>query len=88
MLSAPAHMPAITVVNFGDGLADPDLILGTGIRTLSANNCGRPVWAANVMTGTSPAHDTRWSSSKTADDAMNLWDTCTGSAFLTWPIDA
>jgi hypothetical protein len=37
-------MPAITVVNFGDGLADPDLILGTGIRTLSANNCGRPVW--------------------------------------------
>ena len=88
MLSAPAHMPAITVVNFGDGLADPDLILGTGIRILSANNCGRPVWAANVMTGTSPAHDTRWSSSKTADDAMNLWDTCTGSAFLNWPIDA
>src|SRR6478609_8113366 len=80
MLSAPAHMPAITVVNFGDGLADPDLILGTGIRILSANNCGRPVWAANVMTGTSPAHDTRWSSSKTADDAMNLWDTCIGSA--------
>ena len=28
MLSAPAHMPAITVASFGAGLADPDLILG------------------------------------------------------------
>ena len=28
MLSAPAHMPAITVVSFGAGLADPDLIFG------------------------------------------------------------
>src|SRR6476659_8959904 len=36
------------------------------------------------MTGTSPAHDTRWSSSKTADAEVNLWDTCTGSAFLNW----
>jgi hypothetical protein len=43
MLSAPTHMPAITVVSFGDGLADPDLILGTGMSILSANNWGRPV---------------------------------------------
>ena len=43
MLSAPAHMPAITVVSFGDGLADPDLILGAGIQTLSASSVGRPV---------------------------------------------
>jgi hypothetical protein len=27
------------------------------------------------MTGTSPAHDTRWSSSKTAADTAKLWDT-------------
>ncbi len=59
MLPAPAHMPAITVVSFGDGLADPDLILGTGISILSANKCGRPVWVASVITGTNPAHDTR-----------------------------
>ena len=29
MLSAPAHMPAITVANFGAGLADPEAILGS-----------------------------------------------------------
>ncbi|CKH17956.1 Uncharacterised protein [Mycolicibacterium smegmatis] len=83
MLSAPTHMPAITVVSFGDGFAEPDLIFGAGMEILSANNFGSPVWAANVITGTSPAHDTRWASSKTADDTANLWDTCTGSAFLT-----
>ena len=59
MLSAPAHMPAITVVSFGDGLADPDLILGSAMSILSANSVGSPVWAASVITGTSPAHDTR-----------------------------
>ena len=40
--------------------------------------------AANVITGTSPAHDTRLSSSNTAESAANLCDTCTGSAFLNW----
>jgi hypothetical protein len=29
MQSAPAHIPAITVLSFGAGLADPDLILGS-----------------------------------------------------------
>src|SRR4029078_8091444 len=33
------------------------------------------------ITGTSPAHDTRLSSSNTAESAMKLCDTCTGSAF-------
>ena len=84
MLSAPAHMPAITVVSFGAGLADPDLILGTAMSILSANSVGSPVWAASVITGTSPAHDTRWSSSNTADAGVNLCDTCTGSAFPHW----
>jgi hypothetical protein len=59
MQSAPAHIPAITVLSFGAGLADPDLILGSAY----------------------PAHDTRCSSSNTADSAANLCDTCTGSAF-------
>src|SRR6185312_710076 len=81
MLSAPTHIPAITVVNFGAGLAEPDSILGAGMQILSANNRGSPVWAASVITGTKPAHDTRLSSSKTADADMKVCDTCTGSAF-------
>ena len=85
MLSAPAHIPAISVASFGAGLADPDLILGSQMQILSASSCGRPVWAATVITGTRPAHDTRWSSSKRADAEVNLCDTCTGSAFLNWP---
>ena len=84
MQSAPAHMPAMTVLSFGAGLAAPDLILGSAMTTLSRNSCGKAVWAARVITGTNPAQDTRWSSSKTADDTAKLWDTFTGSAFLTW----
>jgi L-cystine uptake protein TcyP (sodium:dicarboxylate symporter family) len=80
ILSAPTHIPAITVVSFGYGLADPDAILGAAILILSANNYGRPVLVASVITGTNPAHDTRRSSSNTADEATKLWDTCTGSA--------
>ncbi|KMO80307.1 hypothetical protein MCHLDSM_01697 [Mycolicibacterium chlorophenolicum] len=52
-------MPAISVANFGAGLADPDLILGSGMLILSASSLGKPLWAASVMTGTSPAHNTR-----------------------------
>ena len=59
MLSAPAHIPAITVASFGAGFADPDLIFGAGMKILSANRFGRPVCSASVITGTSPAHDTR-----------------------------
>ena len=81
MQSAPAHMPAISVASFGAGFADPDLILGALMRTLPASNRASPVCSANVITGTSPAHDTRLSSSNTADSAANLCETCTGSAF-------
>ena len=59
MLSAQAHIAAITVASFGDGLAEPDLIRGSAIRTLPATRSDRPVWAASAITGTSPAHDTR-----------------------------
>ncbi len=60
-------MLAINVANFGAGLADPDLILGSPIWILSANSVGKPVWAAKVITGTNPAHDTRWSSLKAGE---------------------
>ncbi len=82
MLSAPAHMPAIRVASFGAGLAAPDLILGAAMWTFSPTARASPVCSASVITGTSPAHDTRLSSSNTADSAANLCDTCTGSAFL------
>ena len=42
MLSAPAHIPAIRVASFGAGLADPDLIRGSAIRTFSPSRCDKP----------------------------------------------
>src|SRR6476620_5791604 len=80
MLSAPAHIPATRVANFGAGFAAPDLIRETLIRTVSASRRASPVCWANVITGTSPAHDTRLSSSNTAESPLNLCDTFTGSA--------
>ena len=80
MLSAPAHIPAITVVSFGAGFAAPDLIRGVVIDTFSSMSCGSPVCSASPSTGTSPADDTRLSSSKRAEPAANLWDTRTESA--------
>ena len=79
MLSAPAHIPAITVVSFGAGLADPDLILGSACDLV--DNRESPVWAAKLITGTSPAHDTDAHHRTPPTSAANLCDTCTGSAF-------
>src|SRR6476661_9319702 len=84
MLSAPAHIPAINVLSFRAGFADPDLILGTAIRTFSERSCASPVCSANRITATNPAHDTRLSSSNATDSAANLCETCTGSAFPNW----
>ena len=82
MLSAPAHIPAITPTSFGTGFAAPDLTRGVLIDTFSAMICGSRVCAASSSSGTSPACDTRLSSSKRAEPAVNLWDTRTESAFL------
>ena len=41
MLSAPAHIPAISVASFGAGLAAPDLILGSAMWTFSASSAGK-----------------------------------------------
>ena len=82
MLSAPAHIPAITLSSFGAGFAEPDLIRGALIDTFSAMICGSRVCSASPSSGTSPACDTRLSSSKRAEPAVNLWDTRTESAFL------
>jgi hypothetical protein len=84
MLSAPAHIPAINVASFGAGFADPDLIRGAAIDTFSANTSTSPVCSANLITGTNPASDTRFSSSNIADSAATLCEPCTRSALLNW----
>ena len=86
MLAAPVHIPSITPDTFGAGLAAPDLIRAVVIDTFSARICGSRVWSASPSSGTSPARDTRLSSSKRAELAVNLWETRTESAFLE-PVD-
>jgi hypothetical protein len=78
------RIPATSVLSFGAGFADPDLIRGALMRTLSASRPRSPVCSANVITGTNPLHDTRLPSSSTADSEANLYETCTGSAFPNW----
>lgn len=82
MLSAPAHIPAITPNSLGAGFAEPDRIRDVSNDTFSAMISGNRVCSASPSTGTSPAYDTRLSSPKRAEPAVNLWDTLTGSAFL------
>ena len=82
MLSAPAHIPAITSTSLGTGFAAPDLIRDVLIDTVSARISGSRVCSASPSSGTSPASDTRLSSSKRAEPAVNLWETRTESASL------
>jgi hypothetical protein len=82
MLSAPAHIPPITLSSFGTGFAAPERIRGVVIETFSAMISGNRVCSASPSRGTSPAYDTRLSSSKRAEPGVNLWETRTESAFL------
>src|SRR4051794_502947 len=59
MLSAPAHIPAITPNSLRAGFAAPDLIRDVLIDTFSATSCGSWVCSASPSSGTSPACDTR-----------------------------
>ena len=88
MQSAPAHMPAISVASFGAGLADPDLILRLRDVDLLGEQTGRPVCSASAITGTNPAHDTRWSSSNTAEAAGSYATLAPEVPFRTGPIIA
>lgn len=82
MRSAPAHIPAITLISLGTGFAAPDRIRGVVIDTFAAMISGSRVCWASPSIGTNPAHDTRLSLSKRAESVVNLWDTRTGNAFL------
>jgi hypothetical protein len=66
MLSAPAAIPATIEVSFGVALAAPDFTRSLVNRTCSSSSWDRPACSANSINGTSPACDTRLSSSKTA----------------------
>ncbi len=68
MESAPATIPATSAVTFDPALAP--LSLGT-VRRSSAST-RRPAASASATTGTRPADDTRFGSSKTADIAADV----------------
>jgi phage terminase large subunit-like protein len=55
MLSAPAHIPPITVSSFGIGFAAPDRIRGVVIDTFSPMISGSRVCSASPSRGNSPA---------------------------------
>src|SRR5665648_662346 len=68
MVSAPATIPATRAATFTPGFepADP------GTRTWAATRSCNPARSAKAITGTRPAHDTRFGSSK---PAQRLWQT-------------
>jgi hypothetical protein len=55
-------MPPISAVTFAGAFAVPGPV---NVRRCSSNSC-RPARSASVSTGTNPAHDTKFGSSKTA----------------------
>src|SRR6266487_1650582 len=83
MLSAPAAMPATTEVILPAGFTPVDGIGGSRICTASATRSCRPVSSASRITGTRPAHDTRFSSSNWIAARRHGCDNLTGSASLT-----
>jgi hypothetical protein len=66
--SAPATMPATTEVIFASAFA-PALPTQARSRTRCWATACNPARSANRSTGTRPAHDTRFGSSKVADTA-------------------
>ena len=72
MLSAPATIPATSEVTFNPAFAP--LSVGT-LRCCSASSWS-PADRASARTGTSPADDTRFGSSNTAEVARDVWQSC------------
>ena len=65
MLSASAAIPAMIEVSFPAGFAPAEATLDVLNRTRCPINSDSPACSANPISGTRPAHDTRFSSSKT-----------------------
>ena len=83
MLSAPAAMPATIEVIFPAGFTPVEGIGGSVICTASATRSCSPVPSASRITGTRPAHDTRFSSSNRIPACRHDCDNLTPSASLT-----
>ena len=71
MQSAPATNPATSEVTFSPAFAP----LSVGTLRCSASSCS-PAVRAKASTGTSPADDTRFGSSNTAEVAAGVWQSC------------
>ena len=76
MLTAPAHIPATTLLSLPAGFTPSEPTLVWPSRTLSRSNSDRPVCSANASTGTSPAQDTKFGSSNKAMARDRSWDGC------------
>ena len=71
-------MPATSAVTFNPAFAPKY----PGSFTHSSTRVPRPVFAASAIVGTSPAADTRLGSSKDADKARAVWETCSYKVLL------
>lgn len=81
MLSAPAQIPAITLVSLSVGVhpAEATLVVAPS-ATLSAISSESPACSASAITGATRAHDTRLGSSKPTRARVQSWDSRTDSA--------
>jgi hypothetical protein len=81
MLSAPAAIPAMIEVSLPAGFAPADFTLVAPIATLPEISSDRPACWASAITGTSPAYDTRLSSSNSGCARDQPSGSFTGGAF-------
>lgn len=74
MPSAPAHLPAITLVSLPAGLHPAEGTRVTPNPTFSSISFYNRACSADAITGASPAHDTRFGSSKLTRARDHSWD--------------
>ena len=85
ILSAPAAIPATIEVILPAGFAPAEATLVEPTATLPETSSERPARSANAITGTRPAHDTRFSSSKIGTARDHTSGSFTLSAFWLGP---
>jgi len=85
MQSAPAAIPAMTEVSLPAGFTPADLTFVVLNVTRSPISSDRPARSASAITGTSPAHDTRCSSSNSSVARDHASGSFTLSAFWLGP---
>lgn len=81
MQSAPAAIPAMIEVSLPTGFTPADLTRVEAMLTFSSISFDKPATSASAITGTSPACDTRCSSSKAGSVLSHGRDNLTDSAF-------